>query len=219
MPLLKRIRRLISANLNDLIDQCEDPEKMLRQAVRDMETALGQIMDAAARAIAHHKLLSRQLGDAREAITLAAKQAEAAVASGDDDSARRELVRKAESQRLADALSQQADAADALGQRLRRQVSAMRIKLAEARRKLVDITARKRAAAAQRQFVEHLPDGAIAGRVCSTFDTLCAKVEQSEAETEALLELLDGPDASAPLEAKIEAELRALKEVANHVAT
>jgi phage shock protein A len=219
MALLKRIRRLISANLNDLIDQCEDPEKMLRQAVRDMETALGQIMDAAARAIAHHKLLSRQLCEAREAIALATKQAEAAVARGDDDAARRELVRKSESQRLADALSHQADATDALGQRLRRQVSVMRIKLAEARQKLVDITARKRAAAAQRQFVEHLPDGAIAGRVCSTFDTLCAKVEQSEAETEALIELLDGPDASAPLEAEIEAELRALKEVAKHVAT
>src|SRR5215471_980979 len=188
MPLLKRIRRLISANLNDLIDQCEDPEKMLRQAVRDMETALGQIMDAAARAIAHHKLLSRQASEAREAITLSTKQAEAAVSRGDDDNARRKLVRRAENQRLAGSLSQQADAADALGQRLRRQVSAMRIKLAEARRKLVEITARKRAAAAQRQFVEHLPDGAIAGRVCATFDTLCAKVEQSEAETEALLE-------------------------------
>ena len=52
MGLLKRMSGLISANLNDLIEHCEDPEKMLRQAVRDMETALGQLMDGAARAIA-----------------------------------------------------------------------------------------------------------------------------------------------------------------------
>src|SRR5215471_7101536 len=107
MPLLKRIRRLISANLNDLVDQCEDPEKMLRQTVRDMETALGQIMDAAARAIAHHKLLSCQSSDEREAIARCTKLAQVAVARGDDDAARKELARKAEHQRLADALTQQ----------------------------------------------------------------------------------------------------------------
>src|SRR4051794_23961621 len=125
MGFLKRMSGLVSANLNDLIDHCEDPEKMLRQAVRDMETALGQLMDGAARAIAHHKLLARQLGEQREAVGRCAKQAEAAVARGDDDAARRELLRKAEHQRLAEALSRQVTTADALGQRLRRQVTAM----------------------------------------------------------------------------------------------
>src|SRR5689334_19179319 len=153
MPFFKRITSLISANLNDLIDHCEDPEKMLRQAVRDMETALGQLMDAAARAIAHHKLLSRQSSDESAAVERYAKLAQAAVARGDDDAARKELARKSEHQRLADALSQQITSAEALADRLRRQVTAMRIKLAEARRKLVDVTARNRAATARRNFV------------------------------------------------------------------
>src|SRR5436190_12729037 len=105
MGFLKRMSGLVSANLNDLIDHCEDPEKMLRQAVREMETALGQLMDGAARAIAHHKLLSRQLNEQREFITRCSKRAEAAVGRGDDESARSELRRKGEHQRLADALS------------------------------------------------------------------------------------------------------------------
>jgi phage shock protein A len=218
MGLLQRMSKLVSANLNDLIDQCEDPEKMLRQAVRDMETALGQLMDGAARAIAHHKLLARQLSEQHEAIARCTKQAEAAVARGDDDAARGQLLSKAEHQRLAEALSRQVTTADALGQRLRRQVTATRIKLAEARRKLVDITARNRAAAAQRKFVENLPDESCAGRAWSNFDTMCARVEQSEAETEALLELLGEPETSVTFDADVEAELRALKEAASHVA-
>src|SRR6476620_8125177 len=130
------MRTGVKANLNDLIEQCEDPEKMLKQAVRDMETALGQLMDGAARAIAHHKLLSRQLGEQRECIERCTKRAEAAVANGDDNAARNELLRKGEHQRLVGALAQQVTTSEALGHRLRRQVTAMRIKLAEARRKL-----------------------------------------------------------------------------------
>jgi len=83
MGLLKRMSGLVTANLNDLIEHCEDPEKMLRQAVRDMETALGQLMDGAARAIAHHKLLSRQLSEQREGVERCTKRAKAAVARGD----------------------------------------------------------------------------------------------------------------------------------------
>jgi phage shock protein A len=209
--------KLVSANLNDLIEHCEDPEKMLRQAVRDMETALGQLMDGAARAIAHHKLLGRQLTEQQDAITRCTKLAEAAVARGDDDAARRELLRKAEHQRLAEALSRQVTSADVLGQKLRRQVTAMRIKLAEARRKLVDITARNRAAAAQRKFVENLPDVACTGSAWSNFVALCARVEHSEAETEALLELIGEPGEEGPLDADVEAELRALKEATSNV--
>jgi phage shock protein A len=217
MGLFKRISGLVSANLNDLIENCEDPEKMLRQAVRDMETALGQLMDGAARAIAHHKLLSRQLNEQREAAVRCAKHAETAVARSDDDSARSELLRKGEHQRLVDALSRQVVTADALGQRLRRQVSAMRIKLAEARRKLVDITARNCAVTAQRKFIEHLPDEACTGRAWSSFEKMCTRVEQSEAETEALLELLGESESVAPFDTEVEAELRALKEAASHV--
>jgi phage shock protein A len=217
MGLLKRMSGLISANLNDLIEHCEDPEKMLRQAVRDMETALGQLMDGAARAIAHHKLLSRQLNEQREGALRCAKRAETAVARGDDESARNELLRKGEHQRLVDALSRQVVSADALGRRLRRRVTAMRIKLAEARRKLVDITARNRAVTAQRKFIEYLPDETGTGRASSNFERMCARVEQSEAETEALLELLGEPESLPPLDTEVEAELRALKEASGHV--
>jgi phage shock protein A len=216
--LIKRMSALVTANLNELVDQCENPEKMLKQAVRDMEAALGRIMDGAARAIAHHKLLTRQLSGEQAAVSKRLKLAEAAVVRGDDEAARRELRHKLEHQRQAKSLARQVEMADALGQRLRNQVSTMRMKLGEARRKLVEISARSRAAAAQRMFVERMPDDAN-WNTLSTFDSMCARVEQSEAETEALLELLGESEAVEPLETDIEAELRALKEAASHAAS
>jgi phage shock protein A len=217
MGLVKRVGNLFTANLNDLVDQCENPEKMLRQAVRDMETALGKLMDGAARAIAHHKLLSRQLLDQQRASERHTRSAEAAVARGDDEAARRELGRKNEHQQLADALGHEVESAQVLSQRLRNQVTAMRIKLAEARRKLADISARSLAADARRKFVQTLPTEVASGAASSTFDLMCARVEQSEAETEALLELLGEPVAAEPIDADIEAELQALKAKVAHV--
>jgi phage shock protein A len=217
MGLVKRVSNLFSANLNDLIDQCENPEKMLRQAVRDMETSFGKLMDGAARAIAHHKLLTRQLQEQQRAVERRRQLAEAAVTRGDDHAARRELRQKAEHQQLVEALNEEAASAEALGTRLRNQVTAMRIKLAEARRKLADLSARNLAATARRKFVETLPAEVTCGAASSTFATMCARVEQSEAETEALLELLGDGDTTAPIDAEIEAELQALKESVGHV--
>jgi phage shock protein A len=219
MGIMRRVSGLLTANLNDLIDQCEDPEKLLKQAVREMETALGQLMDGAARAIAHHKLLARQLGEQRAAAERRLKSAEAEVERGDDEAARRELRHRAEHLHLVDSLAGQVETAQALGGRLRNQVAAMRIRLAEARRKLVDITARNRSAAAQRKFVDNLPGDACGGAAWSSFETLCARVEQSEAETDALIELLGEPDSAEIFDSEVETELRALKEKASHVAT
>ncbi|MBA4105336.1 MAG: hypothetical protein C0485_06225 [Pirellula sp.] len=217
MKLIKRMSNLLSANLNDVLDNCEDPEKMLRQAVREMETALGRLMDGAARAIGHQKLLGRQLGEQRQAIGQRVRTAELALARGDEAAARRELRRKIEHTQMADALAHQAATAEELGDRLRQQVTAMRLKLAEARRKLAEISARNRAAVARRKFIEAIPREAIDGAVVSTFDRICARVEQSEAESEALLELLGVDEFADPFDADVEAELRAMREAASHV--
>jgi phage shock protein A len=217
MKLIKRMSNLLSANLNDLLDNCEDPEQMLRQAVREMETALGRLMDGAARAIAHHKLLARQQSEQEQAVAQRVRCAELAMARGDEAAARRELRRKIEHTQMADALARQLTTAEELSGRLRHQVSAMRLKLAEARRKLAEITARNRAAVARRKFIEALPTESTQGDFLSTFDRICAKVDQSEAESEALLELLGGFDGEDPFDADVETELRAMREAASHV--
>lgn len=217
MGLFKRMSNLLSANLHEMLEHCEDPEKMLKQVIRNMEAALGWQMDGAARAVAHERLLGRQLAEHRREVERAQRSAVAAVQRHDDNSARRALQRKAEHERLAQALAEQVTSAGELSARLRNQVADMRVKLGDARRKLLQITARSRATAARRTFasgLQNLGDGTL----LAEFDHTLVRVEQSEAETDALLEMLGEVDCASCSDSEIEAELQALKEQAHHVA-
>ena len=60
MRLFKRIGDIISANLNDLTDHFEDPEAMLRQAIREMETSINEVTEQTAKAMANEKTLTRE---------------------------------------------------------------------------------------------------------------------------------------------------------------
>ena len=181
-----------------------------------METALGPADGRGRAGDRASQAAVAAIGRAARCDRRCAKLAEAAVARGDDEAARRELRRKAEHQRLADALSATGRNADALGQRLRHQVTAMRIKLAEAGASWSTsrpATGRGGAAKVRR---------ALAGRSVHRHGVVelrndVRRVEQSEAETEALLELLGEPESTEPFDTEVEAELRALKETASHV--
>ena len=61
MGVFKRISDIISANLNDLTEQFEDPEKMLKQAVREMEGSISDVTQQTAKAMANEKTMSREL--------------------------------------------------------------------------------------------------------------------------------------------------------------
>lgn len=59
MGLFKRISDIVSANLNDMVERFEDPEQMLRQAIREMEEAIGRAKPDVARAMANEKTLAK----------------------------------------------------------------------------------------------------------------------------------------------------------------
>ncbi len=65
MRLFQRISDIIAANLNDLVDRFEDPEAMLKHAIREMETMIEEATGGAARAIAGERLLARDLARPR----------------------------------------------------------------------------------------------------------------------------------------------------------
>lgn len=218
MGVFKRMGDLLSANLNELVERCENPERTLKQAIREMEGALGRTLDGAARAIAQERLLIRQLSEHRREADRFRREAEAAVGRGDDLAARQALRCKGEHVRMLESLPEQLVTAESLSVRLRNQVSAMRVRLAEARRRLVDIAARSRAAEARRQFAGSLQQSGSNGAMTCDLDRAAARTAQQEAETEALLELLGCEDQPAAFDEGIEAELRALKETAGHVA-
>ena len=219
MQLFQRIGDIIAANLNDLVDRFEDPEVMLKQAIREMETMIESSTGAAARAIAGERLLARDLSDHERNASRWHARAEKAVAQGDDDFARRAIVRAHEHEAMATALTDQRNSAERTGQALRGQVAAMRAKQAEARRKLESLSTR-------RQLAETGP--ALQGTAVrpsrqangfARFERMGRQIAQAEAEALALGELYVSAEVSLEAEAesreqdrRVEAELAAIKE-------
>ncbi len=191
MGVFKRISDIISANLNDLTEQFEDPEKMLRQAVREMEESIAEVTQQTAKAMANDKMVARELQRNRAQCQQWQDRAGKAVEAGDDDLARKALARKNESQKVADALDDQLVAAREASTTLKRQLGAMKAKLAEAKRNLTTLSARKRAADFRKKMDQQVVGMAteVDDSAFAKFDRLKSKVEQAEAEAEAMAEL------------------------------
>lgn len=212
MPIFRRIADILSANVNDLIDRFEDPEAMLRQAVREMEDAVEQTMSAAAKSLAGERLLAKQLEEQRRQSELQQSRARAAVSRQDDAAARMALAARARHDKLAAALADQIAAAQTQNARLRRQLDALRVRLAEARQTMHVYIARNRAALAQRQLAADALHVDGTSEPFHRFHHLCDRIERTEAESQAYFELTGDlePDSEAG-DVDLELELAALK--------
>jgi phage shock protein A len=219
MRLFQRIGDILAANLNDLVDRFEDPEVMLKQAIREMDTMIEGATAGAARAIAGERLLAKDLSEHEQNAVRWRTRAEEAVARGDDDLARQAIARAHEHEAMAQALVVQRASAGQTAQALRSQVAAMRAKESEARRKLASLAARRQAAQNSRASCEIAGGYSSRTNGFARFERMHHQIEQAEAESEALAELYE--NAAVRLEAEIasreearrvEAELAAIKE-------
>lgn len=222
MGLFKRISDIITANLNDMTEGLEDPETMLRQAIREMEQSISDATQETARVLANEKRLVKELSSNRQQALDWQARAEKAVDSGDDNLARKALTRKQEHQKLVTALEDQLKHTQDSTRMLRNQLEGMQAKLAEAKRNLATLTARKKAADFRKKMHTSALDaetGTLNDDAFAKFDRLRDKVEQAEAEAEALAELRgsssSGDDddllSSSASESSIDDELAALK--------
>ena len=109
MGLLERVTTLIRANLNDMIDRAEDPEKMIKQVILDMENQYLQVKTQVAVSIADQHMLEKKLKENEVAGNDWMRKAELAVDKGEDDLARAALDRYQTSLRLTQSYREQVD--------------------------------------------------------------------------------------------------------------
>lgn len=218
MGIFKRVSDIISANLNDMAEQYEDPEKMLKQAIREMETSIEESRRSVAKAMAGEKLVAKGLAENQQLAEQWKSRAEAAVESGSDELALKAITRRQEHEKLAAALADQHEAAAEASATLRRQLEGMQAKLADAKRRLGTLAARKRAADVRAKTQLNNIDPQLNDDAFAKFDRMREKVEMAEAEADALRELAGGagdePEVmSAQNDSKLEleAELLAMK--------
>ena len=189
MALLERVATLIRANLNDLIDKAEDPEKMIKQVILDMQNQLLQVKTQVAISIADQHVLEKKLAENEEAERQWQQRAEMAVDKGDDPLARAALERALSHQSMRDSFRQQVEDQKTQVENLKTALLKLQQKLAEAQNKsdmLIAQHRRTRALGKATTAGAAMGDGSKA----AAFDRMKQKVQHGEAAAQAGAELL-----------------------------
>jgi phage shock protein A len=193
MALMERVATLLRANVNDLIDRAEDPEKMLKQLLLDMENQLLQVKTQVAIAIADQHLLLKKRKEQEDAVESWRAKAELAVGKGEDELARLALERALSHEEMAEGFGRQVAEQTAEADTLRATYNKLQGKLKETEAQCEMVIAEHRrarmvgkATAAQRAL-EAKPGvrGSVLGRLKTT-------VQNAEAENHAGRTLLAG---------------------------
>jgi phage shock protein A len=133
MALLERVATLLRANINDLIEKAEDPEKLAKQFVLDMENQLLQVKTQVAIAIVDQHLLQKKLKEHEESVEHWNRKAELAVQKQRDDLARAALERSLSNQQLSAGFAQQLEDQTAQTEILRDAFNRLQQRLEETR--------------------------------------------------------------------------------------
>jgi phage shock protein A len=184
MGVFSRLADIINANLNSVLDRAEDPEKMIRQMIHEMEDTLVEVRANAARMIADRKDLERRRGRLDAALGEWQKKAELALSKEREDLARAALVEKARlAQDLKDLDEELTHLDDALG-KYEEDIGKLEAKLREAKAKQKAILARHTTARARlkvrRQVHDHRLDDALV-----RFEQMERRLDAAESEVEA----------------------------------
>jgi len=144
MALLERVSTLLRANLNDLLNRAEDPEKLARQLVLDMENQLLQVKTQVATAIADQHLLLKKKQEQEALQQQWLRKAELAVGREQDDLARAALERALSHQKMAEGFDQQHADQTAEADTLRAAYSRLQQKLSETQSRVELLAAQHR---------------------------------------------------------------------------
>ena len=221
MGVFKRLSDLLKANVNDIIDRAEDPEKMVKQIIIDMQTELTKATQNYGKAKASERLAEKKYLEAQKISSDWEAKAKMALSKGDQDLAKQALARKvradedlANYKEMYDSISAQTDA---IGD----QVEVLKSKLEEAKSRQAMLIARSQMADTKKNLAK--ASGSFDGNSSfEKFQRMEEKIERKEAEADAFTEIAGGTlnggsgdeltDSFDQLEsdAKVDAELQRL---------
>lgn len=222
MTIFSRFRDIIGSNINAMLDKAEDPEKLIRLMIREMEDTLVEIKSSCASTMAQRARTSRNLDLAQERATDWSDKAELALDKGREDLAREALVEKKHYDHEADKFQRESDELTNLVSQYQEEIRQLEEKLESARQKhrvLVERAhAAKRRMRSQKQIREAESTDAFA-----RFEKIENKIERMESEAD-LVNYGRKPNLEEEFsklegDTEVEAELEALRQrVANRKA-
>lgn len=214
MGVFSRLSDIINSNVNAILDRAEDPQKIIRLIIQEMEETLVEVRSNAARTIAERKELDRRLNRIRDAQGEWDRKAEIALRKGREDLSRAALVEKAKLGDVAKSLQEELEALDAALHRGDDDITKLEAKLRDAKAKQKALLAREQTAAdrlrVRKQTYDPRVDAAFA-----RFETLERRIDRAEGEVEAFdlgqRKTLSEEISELEVDTAIEAELEALK--------
>jgi phage shock protein A len=219
MELMNRLLRVIRANLNSLVADAEDPEKILEQTVMEMQANIFQLRQAVAQAIAVQKRTERQIASAQSTAEEWYRRAQLALQQQNESLAREALTKRQFYQETAAALLAQVEQQSAVVVQLKKDMRSLEMKMAEVKNKKDLYIARARSAEASYKLQEMLSVTSNA-KSRQAFERMEEKVLQLEAQAETISAATTDPLNSAfvALEQgnKVDAELEAIKKQLSH---
>jgi phage shock protein A len=215
MSIFTRTRDIIAANFTDLLDKAEDPAKMIRMIILEMEETLVEVRSSAARTIADQKEMRRQIARLDKLQDSWTEKAELALSKGRDDLAKAALVEKQKAGDMASSLQAEIDVLDDALRASEADIAKLQGKLREARTRQNAIQSRLESAQ-NRIRMREVYAGTKVDEAFSRFDVLERRADMAEGRADALAlgappKTLEEEIAELRSSEKVDAELEALK--------
>lgn len=189
MGIMTRFKDIMTANVNALLDKTEDPEKMIDQYLRNLESDFAKVKAETASIIAEEKSASRKLNECDEEINRMGEYAKKAVAAGNDNDARQFLTKKNELTQKREVLAKNYELAKANSEKMRQMHDKLEADISEMKSKRDMLKAKVKVAETQRKINEMGAGLESAGNNAAAFDRMEDKVNRMLDEADAIGEL------------------------------
>ncbi|MBK9710963.1 MAG: PspA/IM30 family protein [Kouleothrix sp.] len=191
MSIFSRVRDLLSANINAMLDSAEDPEKMADEYLRQLNNELYEAKTSVAAAMADATKLNNKEAQYLAETDQWARKAEAALRAGDENLAKAALARKVQSQKLAEQYTQQSNAQDEQVEQLQQALVQLETRISETRAKRELIVAKKNRAQTQ-EAIQRTVRGIGNINAMDKLDQLEERVDDRLAKADAMSQLEQG---------------------------
>ncbi|REL27591.1 phage shock protein PspA [Thalassotalea euphylliae] len=184
MGVFSRFTDIINSNINALLDKAEDPEKMVRLIIQEMEDTLVEVRSSSAKTLADKKELARQISRYEKDAEQWQEKAELALSKGREDLARAALIEKKKSSDNAEALTDELAHVEEHISKLQGEISQLQDKLADAKARQKAIIMREKTASSRLKVKRNIDSDKVEDAL-SRFDRYERKIDDLEAQVEA----------------------------------
>ena len=184
MGIFTRLSDIVNSNINHILDKAEDPAKMIRLMIQEMEDTLVEVRSSAARVIADRKELERNLTRLHDAQQEWYAKAELALSKDREDLANGALMERAKLAEMAERLENDREPLEEALTKYEGDIISLEAKIKEAKAKQKSLIERQRSASSQLRVREKLYDNRIED-VMTRFGQMERRVEETESRVEA----------------------------------